>query len=103
MAADLTWMRERHNQLVEQGLAWQPPTLESANKPICEIDGKKMIMLSANNYLNLTTHPKVVQATIDATKNTGQGQVRLGQSPAPLIFIWKPRKPQQSSREWKPH
>ncbi|MBL21055.1 MAG: 8-amino-7-oxononanoate synthase [Euryarchaeota archaeon] len=73
MAADLTWMRERHNQLVEQGLAWQPPTLESANKPICEIDGKKMIMLSANNYLNLTTHPKVVQATIDATKKYGAG------------------------------
>jgi glycine C-acetyltransferase len=32
-----------------------------------------MIMLSANNYLNLTTHPKVVDAMIEATKKYGAG------------------------------
>ncbi|DAC68925.1 MAG TPA: aminotransferase class I/II-fold pyridoxal phosphate-dependent enzyme, partial [Candidatus Poseidoniales archaeon] len=32
-----------------------------------------MIMLSANNYLNLTTHPKVVTASIEATKKYGAG------------------------------
>ena len=30
-------------------------------------------MLSANNYLNLTTHPKVVEAAIDATMKYGAG------------------------------
>ena len=30
-------------------------------------------MLSANNYLNLTTHPKVVNAMIEATKKYGAG------------------------------
>ena len=30
-------------------------------------------MLSANNYLNLTTHPKVVQAAVDATRKYGAG------------------------------
>ena len=30
-------------------------------------------MLSANNYLNLTTHPKVVDAMISATKKYGSG------------------------------
>ena len=37
-------------------------------------DGRKpTIMLSANNYLNLTTHPKVVDAAVEATKTYGAG------------------------------
>ena len=37
------------------------------------MNGKPTIMLSANNYLNLTTHPKVVNAMISATKKYGSG------------------------------
>ena len=73
MATDLSWMKERHEKLLESGLAWEPPTLESANSPRCTIDGKEMIMLSSNNYLNLTTHPKVVDAAIEATRKYGAG------------------------------
>jgi len=32
-----------------------------------------MIMLSANNYLNLTTHPRVVEAALQATRKYGAG------------------------------
>ena len=32
-----------------------------------------MIMLSANNYLNLTNHPKVVGAMVEATLKWGAG------------------------------
>ena len=35
------------------------------------IDGKRMIMIGSNNYLGLTTHPKVRQAAIDAVKRYG--------------------------------
>jgi glycine C-acetyltransferase len=73
MAADLSWMRERYEELRSQGLDWNPPTLESASEPRCIVDGKETIMLSANNYLNLTTHPKVVQAAIEATRKYGAG------------------------------
>ena len=73
MAADLSWMRQRFEELRSQGLDWNPPTLESASEPRCLVDGKEMIMLSANNYLNLTTHPKVVQAAVDATRKYGAG------------------------------
>ncbi|MBT6874815.1 MAG: aminotransferase class I/II-fold pyridoxal phosphate-dependent enzyme [Euryarchaeota archaeon] len=66
-------MRERYEQLQSQGLNWNPPTLESASESRCMMDGKEIIMLSSNNYLNLTTHPKVVQASIDATKKYGAG------------------------------
>ncbi|MGB0265921.1 MAG: aminotransferase class I/II-fold pyridoxal phosphate-dependent enzyme [Candidatus Poseidoniaceae archaeon] len=73
MPGDMTWMKERYADLESKSLLWQPPTLESANVPRCTMDGKPTIMLSANNYLNLTTHPKVVQATIDATLKYGAG------------------------------
>ena len=35
------------------------------------VNGKRMIMIGSNNYLGLTTHPKVRQATIDAVKRYG--------------------------------
>tara|TARA_B100000941_G_scaffold208021_1_gene152121 strand:+ start:7872 stop:9053 length:1182 start_codon:yes stop_codon:yes gene_type:complete len=73
MAGDLTWMEDRYEELKGNSLLWQPPTLETANTPRCVIDGKPTIMLSANNYLNLTTHPKVVNASIEAIKKYGAG------------------------------
>ena len=73
MARDIPWMRERFETLKSQNLLWEPPTLESASTPSCTVDGKEMIMLSANNYLNLTTHPKVVAASIAATEKYGVG------------------------------
>tara|TARA_Y100000588_G_scaffold316823_2_gene345565 strand:- start:1880 stop:3058 length:1179 start_codon:yes stop_codon:yes gene_type:complete len=73
MPVDLSWMRERYEELRSQGLDWNPPTLEAASEPRCVIDGKELIMLSANNYLNLTTHPRVVEAAIEATRKYGAG------------------------------
>ena len=66
-------MRDRYSELRDQGLNWDPPTLEAASEPRCTIDGKEMIMLSANNYLNLTTHPRVVEAAVEATRKYGAG------------------------------
>jgi glycine C-acetyltransferase len=73
MAADLSWMRERYEQLRSQGLDWDPPALQSASEPRCMVDGREMIMLSANNYLNLATHPRVVEAAVEATRKYGAG------------------------------
>ncbi|MED5350440.1 MAG: aminotransferase class I/II-fold pyridoxal phosphate-dependent enzyme [Candidatus Thermoplasmatota archaeon] len=73
MAGDLSWMHARFDELQSQSLQWDPPTLEGANVPRCQMDGKDTIMLSANNYLNLTTHPKVVEAMIEATRTYGAG------------------------------
>ena len=73
MPGDMSWMKERYLELSNQSLLWEPPTLESPNQPRCNMDGKPTIMLSANNYLNLTTHPKVMNAMIEATKKYGAG------------------------------
>jgi len=37
------------------------------------IHGKELIMLGSNNYLGLTTHPKVKEAAIDAIRQYGTG------------------------------
>ena len=84
MPGDMSWMEERYQELSSQSLLWEPPTLESPNQPRCDMDGKPTIMLSANNYLNLTTHPKVMNAMIEATKNTVLGVVVL----EPLQELW---------------
>jgi glycine C-acetyltransferase len=47
--------------------------LQSAQDAICVIDGKKVINLTSNNYLCLTTHPKVKAAAIKATEQFGIG------------------------------
>ena len=69
----MSWMSKRLNQLKEQDLDWNPPILESASSAHCKVEGKDMIMLSANNYLNLTTHPRVVEAALEATRKYGAG------------------------------
>ncbi len=69
----MTWMKTRFDELSEKSLLWEPPTLEGPNQPRCQMNGKPTIMLSANNYLNLTTHPKVKQAMLDATMKYGAG------------------------------
>ncbi|MFL7810923.1 MAG: 8-amino-7-oxononanoate synthase, partial [Anaerolineae bacterium] len=35
------------------------------------IDGRKLIMIGSNNYLGLTTHPKVREAAIEAVRQYG--------------------------------
>ena len=73
MPGDMSWMKARYDELNEKSLLWEPPTLEGPNVPRCQMDGKPTIMLSANNYLNLTTHPKVVAAMQKATATYGAG------------------------------
>jgi|TARA_B100001996_G_scaffold382941_1_gene376431 glycine C-acetyltransferase len=73
MVADTSWMSKRFSELQNQGLDWNPPTLETSNDAKCVIDGKETIMLSANNYLNLTNHSRVIDAMLSATKKYGAG------------------------------
>lgn len=47
--------------------------LEGEQKPIATIDGKEVINLSSNNYLGLTTHPKLRRAAIDGIRKYGVG------------------------------
>ncbi len=67
------YLGEEYQRLVREGLSWEPKELQSASGPVCTVDGREVVMLCSNNYLNLSTHPKVVNAMIEATKKYGAG------------------------------
>lgn len=67
------YLAEEFQRLVRENLNWELRTLQSPSLSECLVDGRRVIMLCANNYLNLATHPNVVNAMIEATKKFGAG------------------------------
>lgn len=63
----------RANQARQEG--WYPyfKEIQSGAGPEVWIDGRKMIMIGSNNYLGLTSHPKVVEAAEKALRKYGSG------------------------------
>src|SRR2546421_11072172 len=47
--------------------------LESASAAESRFDGREVINLACNNYLGLTTHPKLIEAALAATRQYGVG------------------------------
>ena len=47
--------------------------IESDQDTVVTINGKKVLMFGSNAYLGLTTHPKVKEASIEATRKYGSG------------------------------
>jgi len=72
------FLKEDYQELVKQSFDWRPRVLQSASQPHAKYDGKEVLMLCSNNYLGLTTHPKMKKAMIEATEKygTGSGSVR---------------------------
>jgi glycine C-acetyltransferase len=74
----LAFLREEYLNLQSAGLNWKLRTLEGSSAPHCVVDGRKVLMLCSNNYLNLTNHPKLKEAAKRAidTHGVGSGSVR---------------------------
>ncbi len=68
-----SFLKEEYDILVDSNLEWIIRHLETGSKPHAVVDGREVLMLNTNNYLGLATHPKIVQATIDAAKKYGAG------------------------------
>src|SRR5579863_9088813 len=47
--------------------------LEGPSVAESHFDGRDVVNLASNNYLGLTTHPKLIEATIAATRKYGAG------------------------------
>jgi glycine C-acetyltransferase len=67
------FLKEEYDDLVKKGFDWKLRQLQGPSTPKCKVDGKEMIMLCSNNYLNLSNHPKLIKAAIEATKTHGAG------------------------------
>lgn len=70
---------ERVRSLREQGSYFFFRKLESAQDTEVIVDGRRVIMAGSNNYLGLTSHPRVREAAIRAVERygTGSGGSRL--------------------------
>jgi len=69
----LSYLTDQLNQLKEKGTHFKLRVLEDEQAPECTFDGKKVINLASNNYLGLTTHPKLREAALEATRKYGVG------------------------------
>jgi len=69
----LSFLTDQLNELKAKGTHFKLRVLEDEQRPVCTFDGKKVINLASNNYLGLTTHPKLREAALEATRKYGVG------------------------------
>src|SRR5437870_2784802 len=73
MANPLDYLSRELDSLKAQGLYRRLRILEDEQKPKTTFDHRTVVNLSSNNYLGLTTHPKLREAALEATRKLGVG------------------------------
>jgi len=69
----LGFLGDELNALKSQGLYRQLRVLSDEQKARTCVDGRIVVNLSSNNYLGLTTHPKLRERALEATRRYGVG------------------------------
>jgi len=69
----LSFLSQQLNDLKAHGTHFRLRVLEDEQAAVCTFDGKRVINLASNNYLGLTTHPKLREAALEATRKYGVG------------------------------
>jgi glycine C-acetyltransferase len=69
----LAYLGDQIEQWRQAGTYQRLRELESACAPESRFDGREVINLASNNYLGLTTHPKLIEAAIEAARKYGAG------------------------------
>src|ERR1022692_3097991 len=73
MSDPLAYLGEQLEAWKRAGTYQRLRVLESESAAESNFDGKEVINLASNNYLGLTTHPKLIEAAIAATRKYGAG------------------------------
>ena len=74
MRADpLRYLAEELDSLKSQGLYRHLRVLDDEQKAHTSFDHRSVVNLSSNNYLGLTTHPKLRERALEATRTLGVG------------------------------
>jgi glycine C-acetyltransferase len=61
------------DELKVKGTHFKLRVLDDQQAPVCHYDGREVINLASNNYLGLANHPKLIEASLKATKELGVG------------------------------
>ncbi len=69
----LAYLQTELDTLRQQGLYRSLRILEGEQKATTTFDHRKVVNLSSNNYLGLTTHPRLREAALEATRKYGVG------------------------------
>jgi glycine C-acetyltransferase len=69
----LSYLHDQLDQWKAEGVYQRLRILESESAHQSRFDGKQVINLASNNYLGLTTHPKLCEAAIEAVRKYGAG------------------------------
>ena len=73
MENPLSYLSEQLNQWRQEGTYQRLRVLQSESAAHSRFDGKEVINLASNNYLGLTTHPKLREAALEAVRRFGVG------------------------------
>ena len=73
MSDPLAYLAEQLEGWKRAGTYQRLRVLESESAAEARFDGKDVINLASNNYLGLTTHPKLREAALEATRRYGVG------------------------------
>jgi 8-amino-7-oxononanoate synthase len=65
--------RSRLDTLARRSLLRRLRTIDSAPGAEVELEGRRILLFSSNNYLDLATHPRVTEAAINAIRRYGVG------------------------------
>ncbi len=68
-----SFLKDEYDELVKNNFDWKLRILETGSQPHSVVDGKEVLMLCSNNYLNLSNHPKLIKGAIEAAKKFGAG------------------------------
>jgi len=69
----LSYLSEQLTQWRQEGTYQRLRVLESESAAESRFDGKTVVNLASNNYLGLTTHPKLREAALEAVRKFGVG------------------------------
>jgi glycine C-acetyltransferase len=61
------------DELKAKGTHFKLRVLDDQQAPVCHYDGREVINLASNNYLGLANHPKLIEASLKATRELGVG------------------------------
>src|SRR5438874_13004681 len=69
----LSYLTDQLNELKDKGTYFHLRVLDDEQAPVCTFEAKKVVNLASNNSLGLTTHPKLREAALEATRKYGVG------------------------------